>query len=206
MLASITPLGERGRGNRWWLTALAYEAGSVAGGAAMGALAGTAGLLISRLLLAPAAPERARVVAAAVVTTIALGAELGHRSGRLRLPTTHRQVDRRWLDRYRGWVYGAGFGLQLGTGVVTIVNSVAMYALVGLVLAIASPVWGCAVGAVFGLARALPLLAFGRARDFGAVQRAHRALERMARSSRSGATAVLAASAVLLVVVSAAAR
>ena len=35
MLASIHPLGERARHNRFWITATAYIAGSVAGGASL---------------------------------------------------------------------------------------------------------------------------------------------------------------------------
>jgi hypothetical protein len=31
-------------------------------------------------------------------------------------PSWQRQVDERWLTTYRGWVYGAGFGFQLGAG------------------------------------------------------------------------------------------
>ena len=33
MLSSIHPLGEAGRGQRWWLTVAAHVAGSVLGGA-----------------------------------------------------------------------------------------------------------------------------------------------------------------------------
>jgi sulfite exporter TauE/SafE len=203
MLASITPLGERGRGNRWWLTALAYEAGSIVGGAAMGAAAGAIGLPLAHVLLASAL---ARAVAAAAVTAVALALEIGTLNARSRLPGPRRQVDKAWLDRYRGWVYGGGFGLQLGTGLVTIVNSASMYALVGLLIAMGSPATGAAVGAIFGLARALPLLAFGRARDFVSLQQVHRRLDRLAMSSRVGTVGVLAAVSLLLVVVSAAAR
>ena len=43
MLASIHPLGERARHNRFWITATAYIAGSVAGGAVAGGIAGAVG-------------------------------------------------------------------------------------------------------------------------------------------------------------------
>jgi sulfite exporter TauE/SafE len=203
MLASITPLGERGRGNQWWLTTLAYEVGSIVGGAAMGAAAGAIGLPLARLLLASAF---ARAVAGAAVTGVALALEIGTRNASSRLPGPRRQVDKSWLDHYRGWVYGGGFGLQLGTGLMTIVTSFAMYALVGLLIAMGSPATGAAVGALFGLARALPLLAYGRASDFASLQRAHRRLDRLAASSRAGTVGVLAGVSLLLVAVSAAAR
>ena len=194
MLASITPLGERGRGNRWWLTTAAYELGSAAGGAAMGAAAGGIGEVV-RLAVLPSAPGRAGLALA--VTLVALAVDLG-RPGRL--PTWNRQVDKAWLDRYRGWVYGAGFGVQLGTGLVTIVNSAAMYALVGLILLLGSPLLGAIAGTVFGVARAAPLLAFGRARDFAAMQATHRRLDRLAASSRLGTLAVLSMAALVLAV------
>jgi len=71
----------------------------------------------------------------------------------------HRQVDDGWLPRYRGWVYGAGFGLQLGLGVVTIVTTAAVPAVWLLALLTASPSHGAAVGLAFGLSRGLPVLA-----------------------------------------------
>ncbi len=43
MLASIHPLGERARHNRFWVTTTAYIAGSVAGGAVAGGIAGAMG-------------------------------------------------------------------------------------------------------------------------------------------------------------------
>ena len=36
MLGSITPLGERGRGSRWWVTVTAYVLGSTLAGVALG--------------------------------------------------------------------------------------------------------------------------------------------------------------------------
>ena len=44
-----------------------------------------------------------------------------------RMPGPRRQVNERWLDEYRGWVYGLGFGAQLGLGVSTVVSSAATY-------------------------------------------------------------------------------
>jgi hypothetical protein len=44
-------------------------------------------------------------------------------------PSLERQVDHRWLDRYRGWVIGAGFGFQLGAGVLTRIPSLGLYVL-----------------------------------------------------------------------------
>src|SRR4051794_12975770 len=100
MLASITPLGERGRGRRWGRTVGAYLVASVVGGAALGAVAGGIGGLLGG----------APLVGVAVVAGVAAVADLFV----ARLPGPRRQVDERWLVRYRGWVYAAGFGAQLG--------------------------------------------------------------------------------------------
>ncbi|HSK98388.1 MAG TPA: hypothetical protein VK891_17305, partial [Euzebyales bacterium] len=88
-------------------------------------------------------------------------------AGHGRLPTWHRQVDERWLTTYRGWVYGAGFGAQLGLGVVTIVASAATYAMLAAALLSASWRTGLVIGAVFGAVRSLPLLLMARVRSAG---------------------------------------
>src|SRR5687767_11736930 len=144
MLTSISPLGERARGNRWGVTVTAYVVGSLAGGAAAGGLLGG----IGQLLLEQPLP----LVAAAICLLAALADLLGL------LPRGARQVDEDWLVRYRGWVYGLAFGAQLGVGVVTIVTSAATYAVLALCLLSGSVTTGLAIGATFGLVRALPLL------------------------------------------------
>src|SRR5436189_48466 len=45
MLGSITPLGERGRNSRWWVTMTAFVLGSAIGGAALGGGLGWLGSL-----------------------------------------------------------------------------------------------------------------------------------------------------------------
>src|SRR5947209_18623871 len=113
MLASINPLGERARDRRWGVTVGAYVLTSTVAAAGLGALLGAAGTT-----LRPSTHATAAVVVA--LTGLALAFDLGVAG--LRLPTVHRQVDKDWVARYRGWVVGAGFGAQLGLGVVTIVN------------------------------------------------------------------------------------
>ena len=196
MLASITPLGERARKNSWWLTVSAYGLASTAGGATIGAVAGSVGLVVAAL--SPPAPGWRAGVGAAVCLLAAAADLAGLSFG------PHRQVDRRWLDRYRGWVYGGGFGFQLGLGVVTIVNSASVFAMLGLAVLLESPAAGAVAGAAFGLVRALPVLAFHGAGDFSRLQRAHQRLRSVTRASRIGtvvalglATAVLAGTSLL---------
>ena len=120
MLGSITPLGERGRGSRWWLTVTAYLVGSTLGGVAFG---GGLGLIASSF--ASRTPVAARLAVLAVAVPAGLLVDLG--AFGLRLPTVRRQVDEGWRAGYRGWVWGLGFGLQLGAGVVTVVTTSTVY-------------------------------------------------------------------------------
>ncbi|MDQ6648607.1 MAG: hypothetical protein M3Z02_00570 [Actinomycetota bacterium] len=168
MLSSITPLGERGRSMRWGATVSAYVVGSTLSGGALGALAGAAGSLLRRDL------PGERVLLGVVALACLAGAALDLRPAGRRVPSWRRQVDEDWLHRYRGWVYGIAFGAQLGLGVVTIVTTWSVY-LVWL-LAVLSGQWllGTAIGAGFGLARAMPTLLLGRvggADELGALFR-----------------------------------
>lgn len=148
MLASIHPLGERARERRWGVTVAAYVAGSAAAATALGAGLGGLGRAVG---LSPGVTG-ALVLAAGA---LALAAD----TGAVPLPTIHRQVDKDWLDRYRGWVVGFGFGLQLGLGVVTVVNTAAVYLALALAVLTGSVAGGALVGLTFGLVRALVILA-----------------------------------------------
>jgi cytochrome c biogenesis protein CcdA len=196
MLSSITPLGERGRNNRFAVAASFFVAGSVLGGVAMGSVAGGLGRL-----LVPDQP----VVAAAVIAMGALfGAAFDAHLGGLRLPTIRRQVDERWLQKYRGWVYGAGFGAQLGTGLATIVSSAAVYVMVIAALLTRSIAYGALIGTTFGLVRGLSILLARRVTTPDDLRRFHRRLAAQSgRSERFGAATqgLIGTAGLLLVVV-----
>jgi hypothetical protein len=153
MLASITPLGERGRQSQWVVTVAAFALGAGAAGAAAGALLGALGGL-----LPGAIDTQARTVAVACALIAAFVLDVSATS----VPGPRRQVDERWLDRYRGWVYGLGFGSQLGLGIVTVITSAATYVVLLCALASAAPVNGAAIMGLYGALRGLtPLLAAG---------------------------------------------
>lgn len=174
MLASISPVGETSRGQRWPITATAYTVASTAGGALVGwLLAGVGAIAVRAGMPHPSTP----LVLAIIGTVLLLGAAVD--SGRLpvRLRGWERQVDERWLTRYRGWVYGAGFGFQLGTGLMTIVSTTATYAVWLSALLLAEPTAGALLGASFGLVRALPLVAIWRVRTPDQLRRLHRNLD-----------------------------
>jgi hypothetical protein len=153
MLASITPLGERGRGSSWRVTACAHVVGSIAGGAVVGASMGAAGSLT-----VVGAPAQVRMAALAAALTVGLGCELALG----RVPGPRRQVDERWLDRYRGWVYGLGYGAQLGAGLATVIASSAVYAVPVAAFLSAVPLTGGVIGAVAGGFRGVTVLVAGR--------------------------------------------
>jgi len=149
MLASIHPLGERARDRRWGVTVSAYLVGSTVAAALLGGVLGGFGALLH--------PGRA-LTAVVVVVLGGLGLAYDLHVGGLRLPTVHRQVDKDWLDRYRGWVVGVGFGVQLGLGVVTIVNTAAVYLVLVLAFLTGSVAAGTLVAGTFGLVRGLVIL------------------------------------------------
>ncbi len=175
MLGSITPLGERGRGSRWGVTVSAYLVGSVAGGAALGAVLGWIGSPLEM---------SANVRLVLLGTAIAAGIAFDLGLGGLRIPTTHRQVDETWRASYRGWVWGLTFGAQLALGVVTVVTTAFVYVTwLGAVLA-GSVAAGALIGLAFGLARALPILTVARVRTSGQLLAVDRTLQRLAAPAR----------------------
>ena len=182
MLTSISPLGERARHNRWAVTVTAYVLGSLLGGATTGVVLGAAGSVLPRSLLIAAA-----VCAVAAVVDVVR-----------RLPTYRRQVDEDWLVRYRGWVYGLGFGYQLGLGFVTIVTSAATYAV--WLLELLSGGWRAAllIGVWFGLVRSLPVLGLRTATTPERLRVMAFRLDQLSRGAGRVTVATLAASAVVL--------
>ena len=186
MLTSITPLGERGRGNRYAVTLTAYVVGCLLGGATIGLLLGFVGGLL------PGLP----VLALAGIACLA--ALLADLCGWL--PLGRRQVDEDWLTRYRGWVYGLGFGYQLGLGIVTIVTSAATIAVLALMLLTQSWAGGLAIGIVFGGARAVPALLLGRADSHAELRSLAAGLERRAAAAARVTVGALGTAAAVLLV------
>jgi len=172
MLSTITPIGERSRGARYPTTAAWYVGGAVAGGASLGCCMAVVALGVATWH--PGAGAVAALGGVSAVTAMASDARLGGVS----LPVHRRQVNERWLDRYRPWVYGAGFGWQIGTGLCTYIVTAANYLLVVLAGLSGSPLAALALGTVFGLVRGLTVLASRDLRSFAALQLRHRWVQR----------------------------
>lgn len=190
MLSSIHPLGEAGRNQRWWLTVVAHIAGSVLGATLMAAALGALGWFAAIAGL----DWQARLTLIALVAAPALVVDARGWPAWLWRP--RRQVNEEWLTRYRGWVYGGGFGLQLGMGITTIVTAATLYVVGALTFAVASPLVAIPIGLSFGLARGASVLA---GRSITAPERLvgfHRGLQRRAPWGRGAA--VFADSSVLI--------
>jgi hypothetical protein len=191
MLASITPLGERSRRQQWAITVAALIVGSAAAGAAVGAALAATG----RLLPLGAS---SRLVLLLGIAAVAVVLEL--RPFGVRLPTHRRQVDESWLLRYRGWVYGIGFGGQLGVGVWTIVATSAVYVAFVAELLARDVAAGLAIGATFGLLRGATVLSTVRVDSPQSLLGFHR---RFHRAEHAAAIAAVAAQLALIVAVAA---
>jgi hypothetical protein len=197
MLGSLTPLGERSRGHRWFVTVLLFGVASTCAGGLVGSALATLGLLLG---MSPRVPWVSPVIGAAAIAGFLID------TGRLRLhlPSPHRQVNDAWLPTYRRWVYAIGFGGQLGVGFATVVNGSALYVVSAAAFA-SGAVWrGAAMLGAYGAIRAASLLATRGVRDSAALY----ALLRRAESARaktyrmlSGMQALAAAALVIVIFV-----
>lgn len=181
MLGSITPLGERARNSRWGLTVAAFVvtatiAGGLLGGA-LGALGGLAGAEGSEAALV--------VLGASLLAAFVFDL----RPGGLRMPTPERQVNDRWLYEYRGWVTGAGFGFQLGLGVVTVVTTALTYVTFIAATLSGSAAAGVLIGALYGGVRGLSVLGSARVDSTEALVGVDEWLRRWDRPARRAAIA-----------------
>ena len=169
MLASITPLGERGRHSHYPVTAVAFALGATAAGAGTGLLLGAIGGLVDAgVAIGP------RLAVLAVSLLVAIWIDL--RPGAA--PGPRRQVNEQWLHRYRGWVYGLGFGAQMGVGVGTIVTSAATYvALLAAVLSAGAGPGALIVG-LYGALRGATVLLTARTDSPARLVALHTALAR----------------------------
>jgi hypothetical protein len=131
----------------------------------------------------------ARVAALAAVVGIAIALDAIPRP----VPGPHRQVNERWLDEYRGWVYGVGYGAQLGLGVTTVVSSAGTYVAMAAAFLAERPAAGALIVGCFGAIRGLTLLAGARVRTPPQLLAMHSAMGEWQRRARWGGVGVLAA-------------
>jgi hypothetical protein len=159
MLSTITPFAERSRGHRYAVTASWFVLGSVLGGLTLGGLAAGLGAAVAATGVSADSAWLAGAVALAAGVTAAIDADV---FGKV-IPIWRRQVNDQWLARYRSWVYGVGFGWQIGVGVVTYIMTAAVFLLVLMAATSVSPVDAVALGVLFGLVRGLAVLLTAKA-------------------------------------------
>jgi MFS family permease len=177
MLSSITPMGERARRYTYGGTAAWFVAGAVLGGATLGLGAAGLAALVGALDLDP----RAALAVAGVLALV--GAASDGRVAGFRLPGHTRQVNEVWLDRYRSWVYGAGFGWQIGVGLSTFIVTAAVYLLVALAALTGDPFVAFLLCTGFGFLRGLAVLLSRTATSSERLQALHRRFDELSAPS-----------------------
>ncbi len=171
MLSAMNPLSERGRGRSFRVSAAWFVVGATLGGLTLGVGAGVLALGVDALAL----PATTVLALAAVAALVAVASD-AHVLG-FRLPIHTRQVNEDWLDWYRAWVYGIGFGWQIGVGLATYIVTAAVYLLVVLAALTADPLVAVACGALFGMVRGLAVLLARPLTTPAAIVALHRRLE-----------------------------
>jgi len=192
MLTSINPLGERIRGNRWIVTVGWLTLGGILGGALFGAATGAVGVLVAGFLSDAA---RLWILAAALVGAATWDLLDRTFPGR-------RQVDETWLTMYRSWVYGFGFGIQLGVGLATVVYTALVPVMMVSMMLVDSILVATMIGVVFGATRGFTVLASAAVRTPDDLRDLHRRIDEYdVRVRRAGAAVSLGLGVVAAVMV-----
>jgi hypothetical protein len=133
---------------------VSYLMGTILAGLIAGATLGSLGKFASALTQVS---EKQRLLLLSVWALLGIALDAGVFG--LRLPTVRRQVDDQWMYRYRTWVYGLGFGLQLGLGFLTVVSTSTVYSAFLAAFLGGSASMGALIGGVFGFIRGSMLFA-----------------------------------------------
>ncbi|QYG94009.1 hypothetical protein HC251_17245 [Iamia sp. SCSIO 61187] len=191
MLSTITPMAERSRGHRYGVTATWFIVGAGLGGLTLGG--GAALLALGLSALDPSTTVTLGV--AAVLAALAALVDAGTFGARP--PFFRRQVDDAWLARYRAWVYGGGFGWQIGVGLATYIMTAGVVLTALLAVLTASPAQALGIGVAFGLARGLVVLLGARITSPGALGAVHERLDALEAPVRWGVVGVQVVAAVV---------
>jgi hypothetical protein len=187
MLSTITPIGERGRNHRYYSTAAWFVSGAVLGGATLGLGAAILAAGVGALDVS----ADAALGAAALLAAVTIASDL--KVGGFRLPSHTRQVNETWLDQYRSWVYGGGFGWQIGVGLATYVTTSAVYLMVAMAALTGSPATAFAIVTGFGLVRGLAVLLGRNLTSPDRLMALHRRLEELLPTAQRAVVLVQAA-------------
>ena len=168
MLSQLTPVGEASRGYHYRTTATWFVLGAVVGGATLGAVMAALAAAVSAI----GATSTALLGIAAGLAL--LGAVLDSGVLGVMPPFFKRQVNEYWLSKYRAWVYGSGFGWQIGAGVTTYIMTAAVFVTIAFGALTAGPIAALALGVFFGFVRGLAVLLTARSRSTSELFALHR--------------------------------
>ncbi len=195
MLSTITPMAERSRGHRYWVTATWFVVGAALGGLTLGSAAALLAAGVGALDLSTTATFGTAAALAALAAMVDAGT-FGPKP-----PFFRRQVDDAWLAKYRAWVYGGGFGWQIGVGLATYVMTAGVVLTALLAVLTGSPLAALGIGLAFGLFRGLVVLLGARITSPAALGRVHERLDALEAPVRWGVVGVQVAVAVVCAVV-----
>ncbi len=191
MLSQLTPVGEASRGYRYRTTASWFVAGAGVGGAMLGGVMAALAAAVSALDLT--ATTLLGIAAAVAV----LGGAVDSGVLGFAPPFFKRQVNEYWLGKYRAWVYGSGFGWQIGAGITTYIMTAAVFVTIGLGALSAGPWAALAIGVVFGTTRGLAVLLTARLRTTSELYAMHRRFDALGEPVRRAVIGVQLAVAVV---------
>lgn len=191
MLSQLTPVGEASRGYRYRTTASWYIAGAVVGGAMLGGVMAACAAAVSSL----GASSGTLLGIAACLAVVGGAVDSGVLG--FAPPFFKRQVNEYWLGRYRSWVYGGGFGWQIGTGMTTYIMTAAVFLTIAFGALSAGPWAAFAIGVGFGLARGLAVLLTARRHTTAELFDLHRRFDALGEPVRRAVIGVQLAVAVV---------
>ena len=190
MLSQLTPLAEAGRQRRFARTAGWYIAGATLGGLTLGCAMAGGALALSAAGLGTRAAIM--LVAACALVSAAVDANVAGAGP----PWLRRQVNADWLAQYRPWVYGGGFGWQIGVGITTYVMTAAVPLMIVAGMLSGRAATALLIGGGFGLARGFAVLIGARVRTPDALYALHRRFDAWASPVRQAVIGVQLAVAV----------
>ena len=193
MLSQLTPVGEASRGYRYRTTAAWFITGALVGGAMLGGVMAA----LAAAVAATGASATALLGTAAGLSVLAAAVDAGVLG--FAPPFFKRQVNEYWLGRYRAWVYGSGFGWQIGTGVTTYIMTAAVFLAAALGALTGGPVAALVVGVCFGLVRGLAVLLTARLHSTAELFALHRRFDALGEPVRRAVIGVQLAVAVVAV-------
>ena len=194
MLSTFTPLSERGRGRRYWMTATWFIVGAALGGAALGGISALGAAIIGAL-----GTQYSHSMLFILGALFALGSAIDFGALGPALPHHPRQVDETWLRQFRRWFTAGGFGIQIGFGLATYIMTTGVYLTMLIGALSGSPLLAFFTGLGFGVVRGALVLTGSRITSSERLLAFHRRLESLREPFRRITAATLAACAVLAI-------